>query len=90
MAVPIEVRLAVNALLLPYGEKYTPPAPEKVEKPLGYVTWSGAVAYTGLSKSTLVRAIAKGKLKPPHKITDAKNGSALFALADLDDFVKSH
>lgn len=87
--IPTEVITAINALLAPYGEKYPPDQTQSSAKS-GYTNWSGAVKYTGLSKSTLQRAIKAGKLRPPHKMSESMNGTALFAFSDLDHFIQSH
>lgn len=87
--VPPEVVAAINTLLAPYGETYTPGLSNATEKS-GYTNWRGAVKYTGLSKSTLQRAIKDGRLKPPHKMSASANGTALFEFSELDRFVRSH
>ena len=89
MKIPDNIVAAVNALLAPYGEKFTPGPTHAVSKS-GYTNWGGAVKYTGLSKSTLQRAIKAGKLKPPHKMTESKNGTALFEFSELDRYIQSH
>ena len=85
--IPSEILAAVNALLAPYGVTYTPstvaPGPAAPE---GFVNWKGAIAYTGLSHSTLRRAVKAGKLAA-HKLNAAKQGSVVFAKADLDRFI---
>lgn len=85
MNVPPHIVETINTLLAPYGESYIPG-----ESPSGngYVNWGGAAEYTGLSKSTLARLVKLGKLKPPHKVGAGKNGAALFAKSDLDNFVQ--
>jgi predicted DNA-binding transcriptional regulator AlpA len=84
--VPQHIVETINTLLTPYGESYTP---GEATSGNGYVNWNGAVKYTGLSKSTLVRMVKLGKLKPPHKVGTGKNGAALFAKSDLDNFIQS-
>ena len=87
--VPPEVVAAINTLLAPYGETYTPGAAKTAESS-GFVNWGGAVRHTGLSKSTLQRAIRDGRLKPPHKMSKSMNGTALFEISELDRFIRSH
>ena len=87
--IPPEVVTAINTLLAPYGETYTPGLAKTVAKS-GYTNWSGAVKYTGLSKSTLQRAIRAGHLNPPHKMSESMNGTALFEISELDRFIQSH
>ena len=89
MKIPDNIVAAVNALLAPYGEKFTPGLMEGIPG-RGYTNWGGAVKYTGLSKSTLQRAIKAGELKPPHKMTESKNGTALFEFSELDRYIQSH
>ena len=84
--VPQHIVETINTLLTPYGESYIP---GETASGSGYVNWSGAVKYTGLSKSTLARMVKLGRLKPPHKVGAGKNGAALFAKSDLDNFVRS-
>ena len=86
--VPDNIVAAINGLLAPYGETYSPGQPEVSER-RGYVNWKGAVEYTSLSKSTLQRAIYDGRLKRPHRVAGKKTGTALFALADLDAFIRA-
>ena len=89
MNIPNHIIEAVNALLAPYGERFIPGLTRAVSKS-GYTNWGGAVKYTGLSKSTLQRAIKAGELKPPHKMTESKNGTALFEFSELDLYIRSH
>lgn len=89
MKIPDNIVAAVNALLAPYGEKFTPGLHVSAPKS-GYTNWGGAARYTGLSKSTLQRAIKAGELKPPHKMTESKNGTALFEFSELDRYIQSH
>ena len=84
--VPSEIVAAINTLLAPYGETYSAPQVAKS----GYTNWGGAVKYTGLSKSTLQRAIKAGELKPPHKMSGSMNGTALFEISELDRYIQSH
>ena len=56
----------------------------------GYLNWNGAVKYTGLSKSTLQRAVNSGELKAPHKLTKARNGAVVFEIAELDKYIRAH
>ncbi len=86
---PPEVVTAINTLLAPYGETYTPGLVRPVSSS-GYTNWGGAVKYTGLSKSTLQRAIKAGELKAPHKMSESMNGTALFEISELDRFIRSH
>lgn len=89
MKVPDHIVTAVNALLAPYGETFTQDKGGGDPRS-GYTNWSGAVKYTGLSKSTLQRAVKAGALRAPHKLVKSKNGTALFEYSELDRFIRSH
>lgn len=56
--IPIEIVNAINAMLAPYGERFSPAGGQSTRN--GYLNWGGAVKYTGLSKSTLQRAVKSG------------------------------
>ncbi len=87
MRVPDHIVAAVNALLAPYGVTYQ--APDKTHRiSAGYLNWNGAVKYTGLSRSTLVRAIKRGELPPPIKKGPGKNGATVFPIEVLDQFMQ--
>ena len=85
--VPDNIVAAINGLLAPYGETYSPS--QEASQHRGYVNWKGAVGYTGLSKSTLQRAIYSGRLKRPYRVSGKEGGTALFALSDLDNFIRA-
>ena len=87
--IPIEIVNAINAMLAPYGEQFSPAGGQQTTRN-GYLNWSGAVKYTGLSKSTLQRAVKSGELKAPHKMAKSKNATALFEIAELDRYIRSH
>lgn len=86
--IPIEIVNAINAMLAPYGEQFSPAGGQQTRN--GYLNWSGAVKYTGLSKSTLQRAVKSGELRAPHKMAKSKNATALFEIAELDRYIRSH
>ena len=85
MTPPNEIITAVNSLLAPYGERYTPGPTH-----CGYTNWKGAAKYTGLSVSTLQRAVKSGDLKAPHKMADGKNGAVARPYSDLDEYICRH
>ena len=87
--IPIEIVNAINAMLAPYGETFSPTGGQPTTRN-GYLNWSGAVKYTGLSKSTLQRAVRSGELKAPHKLTRARNGAVVFEIAELDRYIRAH
>lgn len=86
--IPIEIVNAINSMLAPYGERFSPAGGQPTRN--GYLNWSGAVKYTGLSKSTLQRAVNSGELKAPHKLTRARNGAVVFEIAELDKYIRAH
>lgn len=90
MIPPNEIITAVNALLAPYGEKYTPGGASAPATNSGYTNWKGAAKYTGLSVSTLQRAVRAGELKAPHKMANGKNGAVAIPYTDLDEYVCRH
>ena len=85
MATPIpeHVVAAVNTLLAPYGESYTPGASSS-----GYVSAKDAAAYLGVSKAYFYRLVKEGKLELV-KLTPCHRGKAVISRAALDAFVKS-
>lgn len=87
MSVPTEIIAAVNSLLAPYGESYTP----RSEAPAsaGYKSAKDAAAYIGVSKSSLYKAVRQGKLRPIKLNKAAKNGKAVFAVADLESYISA-
>lgn len=85
MTVPAHIVETINTLLAPYGESYAPRASAGGR---GYVNWAGAAKYTGLSKSTLRRAVQTGKLPAPMKVNAGRNGATLFPLEQLDTFIQ--
>lgn len=86
MTVPPHIIETINTLLAPYGESYTPKVATAGK---GYVNWAGAARYTGLSKSTLRRAVQTGRLPEPRKVNAGKNGATVFSLEQLDNFVQN-
>lgn len=83
--IPPHIVDTINTLLNPFGESYIPGGAAENG---GYVNWNGAAQYTGLSKSTLVRAVKEGRLNPPFKVGSGKNGATVFARSDLDRFIR--
>lgn len=87
--VPQHIIDTINTLLAPYGETYNPgeggvTAPRRK----GYMKYAQAAKYTNLSIPTLRRAVASGLLKPPHQpMQCGHNGTVLFAIEDLDEFI---
>ena len=84
--VPTHIIEMINSLLAPYGRTYTPDAVPTPGK--GYMQYTEAARYLGVSRCTLRRFVRDGRLAPPFKLNE-KNGIALFAISDLDAFVAS-
>lgn len=86
MNVPQHIIDTINTLLSPYGLSYTP----GTSSPGRYMNYREAAKYTGLSVSTLRRAVAAGTLKAPFRpnADGGKHTAALFAVSQLDAFVQ--
>lgn len=86
--IPQHIVDTINTLLAPFGESFDTAAKNTV--PGGYVNYRGAAKYTGLSVSTLRRAVESGMLKPPYRpqTPDGKNRATVFSLAQLDDYIQ--
>jgi excisionase family DNA binding protein len=85
-SIPPHIVETINTLLAPYGEHYTP----GTSSPGRYMNYREAAKYTGLSISTLRRAVAAGTLKAPFRpnADGGKHTAALFAVSQLDAFVQ--
>lgn len=88
--VPQAIIDAINTMLAPYGETYNPSGTATYAPGKGYMPLGKAAAYLGISKSSILRAVKSGDLPPPYKLTASKNGAAVYAVDDLDRFVRSH
>ena len=84
--IPPHIIDTINTLLAPYGRTYEPDVP--VQSGKGFMQYTAAAKYLGVSRSTLRRFVEDGRIAPPFKL-NAKNGVAVFAIADLDAFVHS-
>lgn len=92
MKIPSEILNAVNSLLAPYGVKYDPAqndnnasAPSR-----GYLGFSAAAKYTGVSVSTLRRAVADGRLRALRPTEGNGYGTMVrLSYEDLDAFMHS-
>lgn len=87
--VPAEIVSAVNGLLAPYGEFYSPGAQPPETAPSGYKNVRDAYRYLGISKSALYRLVASGTIHPIKLNKSAKNGKVVFAVADLEAYISS-
>lgn len=87
MDVPQHIVDTINTLLAPYGGSY---APGGALLAGGYVNYRGAAKYTGLSVSTLRRAVEAGLLEPPYRPSTpgGKNRATVFSYAQLDDYIQ--
>ena len=82
MKVPDHILSAVNALLKPYGETFSPGQSN------GCLSAKDAAAYLGVSKQYLYRLIAAGNVERV-KLTPGKTGKAVIPRASLDAFLQS-
>ena len=87
MSVPNEIIAAVNSLLAPYGESYTPRSESAPAS--GYKSAKDAAAYLGVSKSSLYKAVRQGRIHPIKLNKAAKNGKAVFAVSDLEAYISA-
>ena len=79
--IPPEIVAAVNALLAPYGESYTPGG-----ESFGFLSPKDAAAYLGVSRAYFYRLVKEGQLKLV-KLTSVHRGKAVIARSELDAFV---
>lgn len=86
-AVPDNVVAAVNSLLEPYGEHYTPALGFTSNG--GYLCTKDAIKYLGVSKSFFWRLVSEGKLETI-KLTDYRNGKSIVMRSALDEYVQAH
>lgn len=87
MTVPDSIVQAINALLAPYGESYTPGS----ERPAGHEGFLGpreAAKFVGISRTTLWRLTQAGHIKA-HKIGSDRNSRVVYARADLVSLVET-
>jgi len=85
--VPDNIVAAVNSLLEPYGEQYTPALGFTSNS--GYLSTKDAIKYLGVSKSFFWRLVYEGKLKTI-KLTDYRNGKSIIMRSALDEYVQAH
>jgi hypothetical protein len=83
--IPPHIIETINTLLAPFGAAFTPGA----SAPSRYMNYRGAAKYTGLSVSTLRRAVESGDLTPPlrPKVGGSPGRAALFSSSQLDDYL---
>lgn len=84
MSVPKHIVEAVNALLAPYGEVYTPD-----KKSEGYLSMKEAVKYLGVSKSYFYRLTTQGII-PRIKLGQGQRGKVVYSKASLDAYIAAH
>jgi len=85
--VPDVVVQAINNMLAPYGESYSPEKSSGGGVSAGYKSWKGAAAYTSYSVSALRNFIKSGELEPPRKRGSGRNGRVAFSVEQLDRFM---
>ena len=86
--VPREIIQAVNALLAPYGESYSPAA-KRTAQVSGYKSTYEACRYLGISKSALYKLIAEDRIHPIKLNKSARNGKVVFETAELEAYIAS-
>ena len=91
MTIPDNIITAVNALLEPYGMKFSPTMqePEPPKQTGGFLSMKDAAKYIGVSRAGLYRRVTAGEI-PVHKLGERRNCRVVIARADLDEFVLSH
>lgn len=82
MKIPDHILAAVNGLLAPYGETFTP------GQSAGCLSAKNAAAYLGVSKQYLYRLIASGDIERV-KLTPGRQGKAVIPVASLNAFLQS-
>jgi len=85
MKIPKHIIDAVNALLAPYGETYSP----SVSTSDGYLSMKDAAKYLGVSKAYFYRLVTKGTI-PKIKLTPGVRGKAVYSKASLDSYIAAH
>ena len=82
MKVPDHILSAVNNLLAPYGESFTP------GRATGCLSPKAAAEFLGVSKQYLYTLLAAGKIERV-KLTPGKTGKAVIPIASLQAFIQS-
>jgi len=82
MKIPDSILAAINTMLAPYGETFTP------GQSAGCLSAKNAAAYLGVSKQYLYRLIASGDIERV-KLTPGKQGKAVIPIASLQAFIES-
>ena len=83
MTIPDNILAAVNALLAPYGESYTPGG-----KTDGYLSIKDAAKYLGISKPMLYKLVKQGSIERI-KLGDGIQGKAVISRQSLDAYIAS-
>lgn len=81
--VPPEIIAAVNNILAPYGETYTPGGASS-----GFLSPKDAAVYLGVSRSFFWRLVSSGTLKLV-QLTPGSRGKRVISRAALDAYVES-
>jgi len=87
--VPDNIIAAVNALLAPYGEAFTPVSPKQTEPTGGFLSIKDAAKYIGISRPGIYRKIRAGEISV-HKLGEHRNCRVVIARSELDRYVMSH
>ena len=81
--IPEHIRTAVNALLAPYGETYSPTTRQRE-----YLSPKEAAGYLGVSIGKLNLEVRAGKIKK-RKFMDSRNGMVKYEKSELDRYMDS-
>ena len=82
--VPPEIVTAINAMIAPYGERYSSDGSPGA----GYKSSRDARAYLGVSRSFFYRLIKSDILHPIRLTKGVHNGKVVYAVAELDRYIE--
>lgn len=87
MRVPDSIVAAINTMLAPYGDHYTPGCSIPEQAPSGYLSPKEAAAYIGCSRSFLYTLGLRGELKSIKLNKGATNGKVVYSISDLENYI---
>lgn len=89
MTVPDSIVQAINTMLAPYGESYTPRSECTAgQQHEGYLGPRDAAKFIGISRTSLWRLAKAGRIAA-HKIGSDRNSRVVFSRADLVSLVET-